>query len=269
MRSATAQINSPTPLQWAVINPIDQFLSQVGGITLFMINILKTFFTTRGNLQPILEQMVSVCMRSMATVAFAGVFVGAILVLQFNQMLVKFDAQVLLGGLNTSAVVREIGPLIISFLLAGKIGAYTTAELATMRVTDQIDAIECLGTNPVQYLIVPRFIAIVFSSMILLTIGLVISIGGSIWVADVFCGINPLQYASSIPKFTSSFTLISSFIKCLAYGLIVASVCCYQGFTAKGGARGVGLAVTQAALYTNFYIILAQFLINNILEGFN
>src|SRR4051794_19333473 len=170
-------------------------LHDLGAITLFVRNVFRTLFKTRGNFQPIMQQVASISIRSLPTVAFAGVFVGAILVLQFNMMLAQYDAQSFLGGLNTSTVVREVGPLIISFLLAGKIGAYTAAELGTMRVTEQIDAIECLGTNPIQYLIVPRFVGIVISSLILLVIGLLVSIVGAMFVAQILCGINFLQFA--------------------------------------------------------------------------
>jgi phospholipid/cholesterol/gamma-HCH transport system permease protein len=181
-------------------------------------------------------------------------------------MLQQYDAQTFLGGLNTSAVVREVGPLIISFLLAGKIGAFTAAELGTMRVTEQIDAIECLGTNPLQYLIVPRFIAIVLSSVLLLVIGLMISIGGAMFVANWLCGINPLQYISSIPKFTTMGTLAGGTFKCLVYGVIVAGVSCYKGYTASGGARGVGQAVTRTAIYTNLFIVIANFLTSEFIQ---
>jgi phospholipid/cholesterol/gamma-HCH transport system permease protein len=197
---------------------------------------------------------------------FSGIFVGAILVLQFNQILEKYDAQVLLGGLNTSAIIREVGPLIISFLLAGKVGAFTAAELGTMRVTDQIDAIECLGTNSLDYLILPRFYGILFSSLLLLGVSLLISIAGAMVVAQLFCGINFLQFASSIPRFTGPWTIFSGVFKSFIYGSIVASVSCFQGFHATGGAQGVGRAVTRAALYTNFYIVIANFLSSRFLE---
>src|SRR4029077_13624236 len=131
--------------------------------------------------------------RSLLTVMFSGVFVGAIMVVQFSMMLGKYDALSFLGGLNTSALVREVGPLIISFLLAGKIGAFTAAELGTMRVTEQIDAVECLGTARAQYLIVPRFLGIVLSSLILLEIGLIVSIMGALGVATALGKSNPLQ----------------------------------------------------------------------------
>lgn len=243
------------------------FMHELGGIWLFFVGVNRTFFATRGNLKPILGQIAYVSVRSLPTVLFAGIFVGAILVLQFNLILARYDAQTFLGGLNTSAVVREVGPLIISFLLAGKIGAFTAAELGTMRVTEQIDAIECLGTNPIQYLVVPRFMGIVVSSVILLVIGLMISVVGAMAVASLACGLNYLEFASSIPAFTGGWTVFGGVTKSLVYGTIVAGVSCYKGYTATGGARGVGRAVTMAAVYTNLYIVIADFLTSGILDA--
>jgi phospholipid/cholesterol/gamma-HCH transport system permease protein len=242
------------------------FLNELGGVSLFLAKVFRTFMNTRGNTRPIFEQIAYVSYRSLSTVAFAGFFVGAILVLQFNLILSQYDAQSLLGGLNTSAVIRQVGPLIISFLLAGKIGAYTAAELGTMRVTEQIDAVECLGTNPIQYLVVPRFIGIVISSVILLVVGLIVSIGGAMLVAALLCDVNPLQFATSIPHFITTWTVVGGVLQSILYGVIVATVACYHGFTATGGARGVGRAVTMAAIYTNLYIVIANFLSSEILE---
>ena len=242
------------------------FLYELGTIWLFTVEVFRVFARTQGNFHPIMAQVASVSFRTLSTVIFAGLFVGAILVLQMNLILASYDSQSVLGGLNTSTVVREIGPLIISFLLAGKIGAYTAAELGTMRVTEQVDAIECLGTNPLQYLVVPRLIGIMISSLILLFVGLLVSIAGAMVVASYGCNINFTEFASSIPRFTSAWTIIGAMVKALVYGTIVASVSCHKGFTASGGARGVGKAVTLAALYTNFYIVIANFLTSNFLE---
>ena len=247
---------------FSLLSPLHEF----GKFCLFIAQVLRTLRTTRCNVQPILAQIVDVTIRSLPTVAFAGVFVGAILVLQFNLMLSQYDAQTFLGGLNTSAGIREVGPLIISFLLAGKVGAYTAAELGTMRVTEQIDAIECLGTQPIQYLIVPRFMGIVISSLILLGIGLMVSIVGSMIVASLFCGMNYLQYLSSVPRFTDFSTIAGGMFRSLVYGIIVASVSCYEGYTASGGAKGVGRAVTRAAVFTNLYIVIANFVTANVLD---
>jgi phospholipid/cholesterol/gamma-HCH transport system permease protein len=251
------------------MNPLKNFvgaLHEFGRFCLFFKEVIQTLRTTQGNARPIVAQIADVSIRSLPTVAFAGVFVGAILVLQFNLMLAQYDAQSFLGGLNTSAVVREVGPLIISFLLAGKVGAYTAAELGTMRVTEQIDAIECLGTNPIQYLIVPRFMGIVLSSVILLGLGLLISVVGSMTVAGLFCGMNHLQYLTSVPRFTDLSTIGGGMFRSLVYGTIVASVACYEGYTTTGGAQGVGRAVTKAAIFTNLYIVIANFITANILD---
>ncbi len=245
---------------------LSSFLHELGGISLFLMRVLRTLFTTRGNFRPILSQMAQVCLRTYSTIIFAGVFVGAIIVIQFNLILQQYDAQTYLGGLNTSAVVREIGPLLISFILAGKVGAFTAAELGTMRVTEQIEAIECLGVNPMQYLVLPRFVAIVLSSLILLGLSLVISIGSALVVATFVAGVNPLQFATSIPRFTGSWTMINGMFKSGIYGVIVALVSCYKGYTTTGGARGVGRAVTLSAVYTMLYIAIADFVSSNILD---
>ena len=243
---------------------IHDFLQELGGLWLFVREVFRTLRKTKGNLGPIIEQVGYVSFRSLSTVAFSGIFVGAIMVLQFEAMLRQYEAQTFLGGLTTSATLREVGPLIISFLLAGKIGAYTAAELGTMRVTEQIDAVECLGTNPIQYLVLPRFIAIIISSVILLIISLVISVAGAMLIADAFRGVNVLQYASSIPRFNDAGTVLAGMFKSLVYGTIVASVSCYKGYTAKGGARGVGEAVTLTAVYINLYIIITNYFLSQI-----
>jgi phospholipid/cholesterol/gamma-HCH transport system permease protein len=244
------------------------FLHELGGIYLFLKQILKacSCCSKQGRVL-IIEQISSVGIRSISTIVFSGFFVGAILVIQFNLMLSKYDATSLLGGLNTSATIREIGPLIISFLLAGKVGAYTAAELGTMRVTEQIDAIRCLGTDPIEYLIVPRFVAIVVCSLVLLMFGLIVGILGSMFVANLFYGLNTLQYVQSVPRFTDGWTIVGGVFKSLVYGTIVASVSTYKGYTASGGARGVGIAVTQSAVYTNLFIVFANSLTSFFLDS--
>lgn len=243
-----------------------KLVAEIGALFIFYKNAAKLLFTTSGYGRHAVDQMLSTFQRSLSTVIFAGIFVGAILVLQFDQMLAQYDASSMLGGLNTSAIVKEVGPLIISFLLAGKVGAYTAAELGTMRVTEQIEAIECLGTNSVQYLIIPRFIGIVLSSVLLLVVGLIVSVAGGMVVAHCACGINYLEYASTISRFTTPWTIFCGVFKCITYAIIVAGISCYKGYTASGGAKGVGQAVTSAAIYTNFYIVIAQYITATFLE---
>lgn len=251
-----------------MLSPLRRITKELGAQCLFVKEILQTWISNFGeSTSLIIEQVGDVGSRSLATVCFAGFFVGAILVVQFQLMLSQYDALTFLGGLNTSATVREIGPLIISFLLAGKVGAFTTAELGTMRVTEQIDAVACLGTNPLLYLVVPRFLAIIICSLLLLIFGLMVGILGSMSVASYFYGINELQYIQSIPRFTDGWTIFGGVFKCFVYGTIVATVSTYKGYRASGGAKGVGIAVTECAVYTNLFIVLANYITSYFLEA--
>jgi phospholipid/cholesterol/gamma-HCH transport system permease protein len=244
------------------------FLHELGAIFIYLRELLLAWINRREKLLPlILQQIVLVAERSMGTILFTGLFVGAILVIQFHMMLAKYDATILIGGLSSSAIIREIGPLIISFLIAGKIGAYTAAELGTMKITEQIDAIRCLGVNPHEYVIIPRFVGIVFGTTILLFFGLFVGICGSVVIAKYFYSINPWQFLSSLPRFVSLWTLFGSFTKAFVFGMIVATVCTYYGSTTSGGARGVGRAVTKSAVYTNLFIVLANSFTSYVLES--
>ncbi len=241
---------------------------EIGRQVIFLYSVLKVWLKHFGSCQTrVVEQIGDVGTRSLATVCFAGFFVGAILTIQFQLMLTKYDAMTFLGGLNTSATVREIGPLIISFLLAGKVGAFTAAELGTMRVTEQIDAVSCLGKDPLLYLVVPRFAAIVICSLLLLIFGLMVGILGSMLVANFLYGVNYLQYLQTVPQFTDRWTIGGGVFKCFVYGLIVATVSTYKGFSASGGAQGVGRAVTECAIYTNLFIVFANYWTSAILNG--
>lgn len=249
-----------------IIDTLLNLFHEFGGACLFLKRLVQTFRKTSGYRDAIIQQIAEVSTRTLSTVIFAGLFVGAILVIQFDTMLKRFDARSLLGGLNTSATIREVGPLIISFLLAGKVGAFTTAELANMRVTEQIDAIESLGINSIQYLIIPRFCAIVLSSVVLLSIGLSVSVLGAVLVTQGFSDMNLYQYIASIPRFVGTWTLFEGLVRSTIFSTIVATISTYKGYTASGGARGVGKAVTQAAIYINVYIVLANFISSSLLE---
>ncbi len=204
----------------------------------------------------VIEQLVHITFRSLGTVLFSGFFVGAILVIQFNMILSKYEATVLLGGLTVSAIIREIGPLFISFLLAGKVGAYTASELGTMKVTEQIDAIRCMGVDPIEYLILPRLLSIILSSLILLFFGLLIGIIGSMFLADTMYHLNTTQFIQSIPRFSNYATLFNGMIKSFIFGTIIAIISTCKGMNTKNGAQGVGVAVTKTAIYINLTITI-------------
>ena len=188
----------------------------------------------------------------------AGFFVGAIMTVQFTMQMKEFGALGFLGGLATSGTIREVGPLLIAFMLSGKVGAYTSAELGTMRVTEQIDAIRCLGANPIQEIIIPRFIGIVISSFFLLGLGLLMSIFGGMLMGSFFAGVNPEEYVRHIPTIVTFPSIINGLFKCFVFAVVLSTICTYRGYTTTGGAKGVGLSVVNTAVATMVSIVVAD-----------
>ena len=176
--------------------------------------------------------------------------------IQFSMQLVEFSALAYLGGLSTSGTIREVGPLLIAFMLSGKVGAFTSAELALMRITEQMDAVRCLGADPFREIIAPRFIAIVVSSFFLLILGLAMSILGGLCLAHLFYSIELEEYVRFIPATLTLNSVLGGLLKCLCFSLMLASVCTYKGYTATGGARGVGKAVVSTAVVSMVGIVI-------------
>lgn len=245
---------------------LEEILNEIGGCVLFVRDVVRTALRAPCTLESICEQIWKVTLQSLPTTMMAGFFVGAIMTIQFTMQIKAFGALGYMGGLATSATVREIGPLLIAFLLSGKVGAFTSAELGTMRVTEQIDAIRCLGANPLTEIILPRYVGIIVSSFLLLAAGLMMSLFGGLMLGSFFAGINPQEYLRHVPTIVTKFSIFTGLFKCLAFALILASVCTYKGFTANGGAKGVGRAVVGTAVMTMVGIVVIDWVTTVISE---
>lgn len=235
-------------------------LQQIGGGILFLREILWTLWYRPCSRRDFFDQVWKVTAQSLFTTGMAGFFVGAIMTVQFTLQMKEFGALGFLGGLATSGTIREVGPLLIAFMLAGKVGAFTSAELGTMRVTEQIDAIRCLGADPMQEIILPRFLAIIISSFFLLAIGLLMSIGGGVLMGSLFAGVNVDEYLRHVPTIVTTVSVVNGLIKCFVFALILSTICTYKGFTTTGGAKGVGRSVVNTAVSTMVGIVVADWL---------
>lgn len=233
---------------------------EVGGTLIFLRKILLTLFRKKLKVHEVFEQLWKVTEDSFLTTAMAGFFVGAIMTVQFALQMKEFGALGYLGGLATSGTFREVGPLLIAFMLSGKVGAYTSAELGTMRVTEQIDAVRCLGADPIQEIIVPRFIAIIVSSFFLLGAGLIMSVFGGMMMGQAFAGVNFEEYLRHVPMIVSPISILSGMIKCGAFAVVLATICTFKGYTASGGAKGVGRAVVETAVGTMICIVVMDWM---------
>jgi phospholipid/cholesterol/gamma-HCH transport system permease protein len=231
------------------------FIDEIGATLLFFQKILSTLFFKKIKSHDVFEQIWNVTRDGFFVTAMAGFFVGAIMSVQFGMQVAEFGALGYLGGLATSATFREVGPLLIAFMLSGKVGAFTSAELGTMRVTEQIDAVRCLGADPLQEIIVPRFIGIVISSFFLLGAGLMMSVFGGMLMGQAFAGISAEEYMRHIPVIVGPVSILSGLIKCCAFAIVLATVCTFKGYTASGGAKGVGRAVVATSVITMVCIV--------------
>lgn len=247
---------------------LTEIVDDIGGCVLFLREVISTGLRTPCSYASVCDQIWRVTVQSLPTTGMAGFFVGAIMTVQFTMQIKAFGALGYLGGLSTSGTIREVGPLLIAFLLSGKIGAFTSAELGTMRVTEQIDAIRCLGANPIQEIILPRFIAIIISSFFLLAAGLVMSIFGGLLLGYYFTGINPEEYLRHIPTIVSNFSIFNGLFKCFAFALVLGSICTYKGYTTSGGAKGVGRSVVSTAVFTMVGIVVFDWFTSFLTDSF-
>lgn len=240
----------------------------LGQHTQFFGQMMKSLIRDRFEKREFMSQLAQVSWRSLPTTMTAGVFTGAIMAIQFHLQMRDFGAESVLGGLSTSGTLREIGPILIAFMIAGKVGAFTSAEIGTMKVTDQIEAIRCLGVNPIAFLLVPRFLAVIISAAILLIFGLVVSVTGGILASWASGAVNPQQYLLMIPRFTTPSSLILAIVKSLVFGVLMGHICCANGYWTSGGTQGVGIAVRKTAVQSMIAIVLSDFTVTWILNAF-
>jgi phospholipid/cholesterol/gamma-HCH transport system permease protein len=233
---------------------------EIGNHLLFLNEIIQTYRRKAVSTHELINQIWKVTIESAVTTGFAGFFVGAIMTVQFTMQMKEFDALSFLGGIATSATVREVGPLLIAFMLAGKVGAFTSAELGTMRVTEQIDAVRCLGADPIQEIILPRFLAIIISSFFLLGLGLLLSICGGMLLGILFSGVNTVEYLRYIPVIVTKASIVGGLLKCFIFAFLIALICTYNGYKTTGGAKGVGRAVIKTAVNCLIAIVVADWL---------
>jgi phospholipid/cholesterol/gamma-HCH transport system permease protein len=248
------------------------FLGELGSTLLFLKSLLdpQKLFSIRS--EDLLSQLLKILASSWGTIALTGFFVGGIMVVQFSLQLMQFDALIYLGALATSGTVREVGPLLIGFILTAKVGAFTAAELGTLKVTDQIDALRCLGADPLREMIIPRFVAVVCASLFLLILGLVASLFGGIVSAYLLVGLSPQEYVRHIPQFLHWYSGFSGLLKCILFSMALAVISLYRGAYAEGGARGVGVAVVKSAVESLLALVFLDWLsstfLNQLLEAF-
>ena len=206
----------------------------------------------------VIYEIWKVGVKSWFIVAMSSMFIGMVLTFQSAYQMQKLAAQIYIASLVALSVVREIGPVITALIVAGRVGSSIAAELGTMKVTEQIDALMTLAADPVRFLVVPRFIALVMTLPLLTLWADAIGIGGGFLIGTLKLGILPSLYWKMTIIPLAFKDLFSGLLKALIFGVIICVVSCFEGFRTEGGAEGVGRATTVAVVTSFILIIFAD-----------
>ena len=213
----------------------------------------------------ILGQMVRIGYYSLPVVGLTAFFTGGVLALQIYLGGNRFGAEAIVPQVVVLGITRELGPVIAGLMIAGRVAAAIAAEIGTMKVTEQIDALTTLATNPIKYLVVPRIVAAVISMPILTAIGDSIGVLGGYVVSVYSLDFNGTSYLKNTVDFAHQDDITSGLIKAAVFGFIVALLGCYNGFNSKGGAQGVGNATTNAVVSSSILILAADYVLTALL----
>lgn len=212
------------------------------------------------------RQMVRVGVDSVPVVFLTTLFTGAVMALQTVEGFARFHAESLVGSVVALSLTRELSPVLSALMVTGRVGSSMAAELGSMRVTEQIDALTALGTEPVQYLMVPRITASILMLPLLVIMGDAVGIAGGYFVAVKLLGVNPVRYLENSFQFLHvSDDIVSGLIKAAVFGLIFSLIACVRGFYTTGGAEGVGRSTTRAVVSGSLSVLVADFFLTKLL----
>jgi len=243
------------------------FLAAVGRLALFTLTALAQCLKPPFYPRLFLRQVIDIGYYSLPVVGLTALFTGMVLALQTQAGFSRFGA----GGFGADvvllSVVRELGPVLAGLMVAGRIGASMAAEIGTMRVTEQIDALSTLSTNPYKYLVAPRLVAGLLMLPCLVIVADIIGVFGGFLISVYRLGENPSAYIASTWQALQAEDVVLSLLKAAAFGFVVALMGCYHGYNSRGGAQGVGAATTNAVVSASILILLFDFMITGLYVG--
>ena len=258
-------------------------LTQVASFGARMIDVLDHFggfvrfcavatwwflFRTRGWLRPglVLPQFYQVGVRSASVIMIVGAFIGMVLAVEMYDPFLAIGQETLLGGIIGVSVVKQIGPVLAAVMLAGRVGGSVSAELGTMRVTEQLDALRAMGVDPVAHLVVPRIFACVTMIPLLTVFSDLLGMLGGFLITVIGFGVSAEDYWVYSESFIVPYDVFTGLVKSVFFGLAIGMISCYKGFTCESGAKGVGRAATDAFVSSFIAIIVVNFFLAKLLN---
>ncbi|MDX2222674.1 MAG: ABC transporter permease [Rhodospirillaceae bacterium] len=240
------------------------FLGHLGRLTMFAGAALGHCVRPPFYPRLIVGQMIDIGYYSLPVVGLTAIFSGMVLALQSYTGFARFSAESAVANVVVLSMTRELGPVLAGLMVAGRIGASMAAEIGTMRVTEQIDALTTLSTDPFKYLVVPRLLAGLLMLPLLVLVADIIGVFGGYLVGVYKLGFNPGNYISSTLDFLEPLDVISGLVKAAVFGFLIALMGCYNGYYSKGGAQGVGAATTNAVVSASILILTFNYVITEL-----
>lgn len=244
----------------SILTSTKSFFSEIGEIAIFAGRFFREVFTPPYEFKELIRQCYNIGNRSLLLVMVTGFILGLVFTLQSRPTLEQFGAESWIPSMISISIIREIGPVIIALICAGRIGSGIGAELGSMRVTEQIDAMEVSGTNPFKYLIVTRILATTLMLPLLIIIGDAISLVGSALVENLKSDVSLMLYFSKVFKAIQFGDIIPATIKSFFFGFAIGLIGCFKGYNCAKGTVGVGEASNAAVVYTSMLVFIIDFI---------
>jgi phospholipid/cholesterol/gamma-HCH transport system permease protein len=237
---------------------------ELGQIGLLTFNSFRVALRPPFEVRSLIDQLDSVGYKSLNVVYLTAIFSGMVLALQMGQFLARFGAKIYVSRIMGLSLLRELGPVLTALMLGARVGAGITAELGTMKVTDQIDAMRALGANPVKKLVVPRVLATILMMPILTMLADAVGLLGGWFMSITQLGIDGHYFYTSLIRNIGAGDLTSGIGKSIFFGYLVGIIACHKGLTASGGADGVGRATTSAVVTAAVCILISDFFLTKL-----
>jgi phospholipid/cholesterol/gamma-HCH transport system permease protein len=239
-------------------------MQTIGALVLFAQKGIMPLFSAPWYGRQIIKQIIDIGFYSLPVIGMTAIFTGAVLALQSYSGFSRFSAESSIPTVVVLSITRELGPVLAGLMVAGRIGAACAAEIGTMRVTEQIDALVTLSTNPFKYLVFPRLIAGVITMPFLVVIADIIGVMGGYLVSVYKLGFSAGPYINNTLQFLEFNDVFSGLVKASVFGFIITLMGCYHGYHSRGGAQGVGSATTHAVVSASILILLSNYILTEI-----
>lgn len=253
-------------VQGAVASVLEQvggrvfrLVEDAGRLFGFLLGSLSWLARPPFEIRNIVRQMEEVGVRSMPVVLVTAAFTGMVLALQSFTGFQRFQATGFVGTVVALSMTRELGPVFTGLMVSGRVGAAMAAELGTMKVTEQIDALVTLAANPIKYLVVPRVAAATVVMPVLVVFADLVGIAGGYFVSVTILGANPHVYVERTYQYLQIRDIYTGLVKAAVFGFLIAVISCYNGFNAAGGAEGVGRATTRAVVVSSMMVLVSNY----------